>query len=136
MFYERFTISRAIGLSLSVALLTAAPLLCIHPISAQIKKAQLVAMKQHRERAVVSGSRTSPSRLATIPRPASTQGPLAHAPLGATEEAVRDGENLFTAPAALVEVTRAAGLPVPEPRWNETEVPGMRASSVSPETAQ
>jgi hypothetical protein len=135
MFYERFTISRAIALSLSVALLSAAPLLCIHPISAQIKKAQRVAMKQNRERDVVPGSRTSPSRLATIPRPTSTQGPLAHAPQRGIKEEVGGGENHFTAPV-LVEVTRAAGLPLPEPTWNETEVPGMRAPSVSPETAQ
>lgn len=135
MFYERFTIPRAIALSLSVAILTAAPLLCIHPISVQIKKAQRVAMKQNRERGVVPASRISPSRLATIPRPASTQGPLAHAPERENREEVRDGENPFNAPV-LVEVTRAAGLPVPAPTWNETEVPGMRASSVSPETAK
>ncbi len=135
MFYERFTISRAIALSLSVALLTAAPLLCIHPISTQIKKAQRVAMKQNREKGVVPGTRISPSRLATIPRPASTQGPLAHAPERENKEEVGGGEDHFNAPV-LVEITRAAGLPLPESTWNETEVPGMRAPSVSPETAQ
>jgi len=135
MSYQRFTISRAIALSLSVALLTAAPLLCIHPISAQIKKAQRVAMKQRREGGVVPGSRALSSRLATNPRPASAQGPLAHTPQREHKEEVRGGENRFKAPD-LVEVTRAAGLPVPEPTWNETEVPGMRVTPVSPETAQ
>ena len=135
MSYQRFSISRAIALGLSVALLTVAPLLCIHPISAQIKKAQRVAMKQNRERGMVPGSRTSSSRLATIPRPASAQGPLAHTPQRENKEDVGGGENHFKA-LVLVEVTRAAGLPVPEPTWNETEVPGMRAKSVSPETAQ
>ncbi|HYR03270.1 MAG TPA: hypothetical protein VES58_08000 [Syntrophobacteria bacterium] len=135
MSYQRFSISRAIALSLSVALLTAAPLLCIHPISAQIKKAQRVAMKQNRERGVVPGSRTSSTRFATIPRPASAQGPLAHTPQREKKEEAGGGENQFKAPG-LVEVTKAAALPVPEPTWNGTEVPGMRATSVSPETAQ
>lgn len=133
MSYQRFSISRAIALSLSVALLTAAPFLCIHPISAQIKKAQRVAMKQNRQRGVVPGSRTSSSHLATIPRPASAQGPLAHTPLREKKEEVGGGENHFKAPG-LVEVTRAAGLPVPEPTW--TEVAGMRVTPVASETAQ
>jgi hypothetical protein len=135
MSYQRFSISRAIALSLSVALLTAAPLLCIHPISAQIKKAQRVAMKQNRERGMVPGSRTSSSRLATIPRPAPAPGPSAQTPQRENKEGAGSGENHFKAPV-LVEVTRAAGLPVPEPAWNKTKVPGMGAMSVSPETAQ
>jgi len=135
MSYQRFTISRAIALSLSVALLTAAPLLCIHPISAQIKKAQRVAMKQRREGGVVPGSRALSSRLVTNPRPVSAQGPLAHTPQRENKDEVRGEENRFKTPS-LVEVTRAAGLPVSEPGWNETEVPGMRVTPVSPETAQ
>jgi len=135
MLYERFTISRAIALSLSVALLTAAPLLCIRPISAQIKKAQLVAMKQKRERGMVPGSGTLSSRLAASTHPASAQAALAHTPQRGTAKEVRDGENPFKAPD-LVEVTRAAGLPVPEPTWNETEMPGMRSIPVSQETAE
>jgi hypothetical protein len=132
MYHQKFSISRALALSLSVALLTAAPLLCIHPISAQLKRAQRVAMKQHRE---VPGSRTSSSRLATSLRRASAPGALARTPQRGTKEEVRDGENRFKAPG-LVEVTRAAGLPVPEPTWTETEIPGMRVTPVVPERAQ
>jgi hypothetical protein len=132
--YQRYTISRAIALSLSVALLAAAPLLCIHPISAQIKKAQRMAMKQHRERGVVPGSRILPSRLATASRPASTQGPLAHNLQRENKEEVAGGENPFKAPV-LIGVARDAGLPLPQPTLNETEVPGMRGT-VPPETAQ
>jgi hypothetical protein len=132
--YQRFTIWRVIALSLSVTLLTAAPLLCIHPISAQIKKAQRVAMKQQREKGVVLGSRTSPFRLATTPRPGSNQGPWPHNLQRENKEQVAGGKNPFKAPV-LVEVTRDAGLPLPESTVNETEVPGMRGA-VSPETEQ
>jgi hypothetical protein len=135
MSYQRFTFSRAIALSLSVALLTAAPLLCIHPICTQINKAQRVAMKQNRERGVVPGRRTSPSRLAAIPRPASTPGPLAHTARCDNKEEAGGGESHLKAPL-LVEVTRAAGLPLPEPAWNEMQVPGMTAPSASPATGQ
>jgi hypothetical protein len=129
---QRFTISRAIALSLSVTLLTAAPLLCMHPISAQIRKAQGVAVKHDRERRVVPDSRLPSCRVATIPRPASAQGPLAHTPRRDKKEEVVSGENHFGVPV-LVEVTGAAGPPLPEPTCNEPEVPGMRATSVSPE---
>jgi len=132
--YQRFTVSRAIALSLSVALLTAAPLLCIHPISAQIKKAQRVAMKQQRERGEVLGSRTSLPRVATAQRPTSTQGPLAHNLQRENKEEAAGGENRIT-PPVLVELTRDASLPLPESTLNETEVPGMRGT-VPLETAK
>jgi len=132
--YQRFTISRAIALSLSVALLTAAPLLCIHPITAQIKKAQRVAMKQHQERGAIPGNRTLPSRLATTPRPTPAPGPLAPTPQGEGKEEPAGGENTLRA-SILGEVTRGAGVPLPEPTLPETEVPGMRGT-VLPETTR
>jgi hypothetical protein len=85
---------------------------------------------------VVPGNRTSfPPLLATSPRPAAAQGALAHAPQREDREAVRDGENRFKAPI-LIEVTRAECLPVPEPTWNETEIPDTRVTPVASEAAQ
>jgi hypothetical protein len=130
MYYQRFSVSRAVALSLSVAFLTAAPLLCVHPISTQVKRAQRAAMQHSPQGGTALSARVSTSRFAESLRPAVAERALTHQS-GNGEPRV-DGE----CGAKACGIVNAGTLRGTQPERKETKPPGVAMRPLSFESVQ